>query len=197
MLKRVGEMFYIFSHSGVMYQGKFYRLLHPRPTVVVVTRCPNGGLNLMPASWNTPVSEDPPTVAVAVDRGSYTHECLQHHRYATLNVPPIDAADLVYRLGSVSGREVDKVAQFGVRLAPSQKVDVPRMADALAAYEVEVYKEVEVGEVTLYIFRVLDTWVASGVADQWGFDFKKVNIPLHGAGRAFYKVDPRPVFAKK
>jgi Conserved protein/domain typically associated with flavoprotein oxygenases, DIM6/NTAB family len=197
MLKRVGEMFYIFSHSGVMYQRKFYRPLHPRPTVVVVTRCPNGSLNLMPASWNTPISEDPPTVAVAVDRGSYTHECLQHHRYATLNVPPIDAADLVYSLGSVSGREVDKVAQFGVRLAPSQKVDVPRMADALAAYEVEVYKEVEVGEVTLYIFRVLDTWVASGVADQWGFDFKKVNIPLHGAGHAFYKVDPRPVFAKK
>ena len=197
MLKRVGEMFYIFSHRGVMYQGKFYRLLHPRPTVVIVTRCPNGSLNLMPASWNTPISEDPPTVAVAVDRGSYTHECLQHHRYATLNVPPIDAADLVYRLGGVSGREVDKVAQFGVRLAPSQKVDVPRMADALAAYEVEVYEEVEVGEVTLYIFRVLDTWVASGVADQWGFDFKKVNILLHGAGRAFYKVDPRPVFAKK
>jgi hypothetical protein len=24
-----------------------------------------------------------------------------------------------------------------------------------------------------------------------------VNILLHGAGRAFYKVDPRPVFAKK
>jgi len=136
-------------------------------------------------------------VAVAVDKDTYTHECLQHHRRATLNIPSIDAVDLIYRLGSVSGREVDKAAHFGVRLAPSQRVDVPRMADALAAYEVEVYKEVEVGEVILYIFRVLETWAAPGVADQWGFDFKKTNIPLHGAGRAFYKVDPRPVFAKK
>ncbi|AFA40581.1 Conserved protein/domain typically associated with flavoprotein oxygenase, DIM6/NTAB family [Pyrobaculum oguniense TE7] len=180
-----------------MYEGKFYRLLHPRPTVIIVSRCPDGRLNLMPASWNTPVSEEPPTVAVAVDKETYTYQCLKSHRYATLNVPPIEAADLIYKLGSVSGREVDKAAHFGVRLEPSEKVDVPRVAGALAAYEVEVYKEVEVGEVALFVFKVLGIWVAPGVADQWGFDFKKVNIPLHGAGRAFYRVDPRPVFAKK
>jgi Conserved protein/domain typically associated with flavoprotein oxygenases, DIM6/NTAB family len=177
------------------YEGKFYRLLHPRPTVVIVSKCPGGRLNLMPASWNTPVSEEPPTVAVAVDKSTYTHECLQHHKYATLNVPSIDAVDLVYKLGTVSGRQTDKAAW--VKLVPSQKIDVPRMADALAAYEAEAYKEVEVGEVVLYIFRILAAWVAPGVADQWGFDFKKVNIPLHGAGRTFYKVDPRPVFAKR
>ena len=104
---------------------------------------------------------------------------------------------MIYKLGTTSGREVDKATQFGVKLEPSSKIDVPRMSGALAAYVAEVYKEVEVGEVVLYIFRVLDVWTAPGVADQWGFDFKKVNIPLHGAGRAFYRVDPRPVFAKK
>jgi len=183
--------------SGVLvrYEGKFYRLLHPRPTLVIVSKCPGGRVNLMPASWNTPVSEDPPTVAVAVEKSAYTHECLQYHRWATLNVLPIETADLIYRLGSVSGREVDK--SVAVKLEPSQYVDVPRVAGALAVYEAEVYREVEVGEVVLYIFRVVATWAAPGAADQWGFDFKKVNIPLHGAGRAFYKVDPRPVFAKK
>jgi flavin reductase (DIM6/NTAB) family NADH-FMN oxidoreductase RutF len=180
-----------------MYEGKFYRLLHPRPTVVITSKCPNGRINLMPASWNTPVSEEPPTVAVAVEKEAYTHQCLQHHKYATLNILPIDAVDLIYKLGTTSGRHVDKVSQFGVKLVPSQKVDVPRLADAIAVYEAEVYKDVEVGEVMLYIFHVLETWVAPGVADQWGFDFKKVNLPLHSAGRAFYKVDPRPVYAKK
>ncbi|ACB40197.1 flavin reductase family protein [Pyrobaculum neutrophilum] len=180
-----------------MYQGKFYRLLHPRPTLVVVSRCPGGRLNLMPASWNTPVSEDPPTVAVAVERSSYTHECLKHHRRATLNVLPLEAADLIYKLGTVSGRDVDKAAQFGVAFEKSEKVDVPRVAGAIAGYEAEVYMEVEVGEVTLFIFKVLHSWAAPGVADQWGYDFKRVNIPLHGAGRAFYGVDPRPRFVKK
>ncbi|ABL88998.1 conserved hypothetical protein [Pyrobaculum islandicum DSM 4184] len=180
-----------------MYEGKFYRVLHPRPTLVIVSKCPNGRLNLMPASWNTPVSEEPPTVAVAVEKSSYTYECLKHHRYATLNVLPIEAADLIYKLGSVSGRNVDKATEFGVKFENSEKIDVPRVAGAIAGYETEVYKEVEVGEVALYIFHVLYTWVAPGVADQWGFDFRRVNIPLHGAGRAFYRVDPRPVFAKR
>lgn len=173
------------------------RLLHPRPVVVIATKCPGGRVNLMPASWNTPVSEEPPTVAVAIDRESYTHQCLQHHKRATINILPVEAVDLIYRLGTVSGRDVDKVSRFGVRLEPSQTVDVPRISGALAAYEVEVFKEVEVGEVTLYIFRVLSAWVAPGVADQWGFDFRKVSVPLHGAGRAFYRVEPRPIFAKK
>ena len=181
----------------VPYGGKFYRLLHPRPTLVIVAKCPNGRLNLMPASWNTPVSEEPATVAVAVDKESYTHTCLQSHKSATLNVLPIEAADLIYKLGSVSGREVDKAKAFGVEFEPSQNVDVPRIKGALAAYEAEVFQEVEVGEVVLYIFKILATWVAPGVADQWGFDFKKVNVPLHGAGRAFYKVDPRAVYARK
>ncbi|MCI4446900.1 MAG: flavin reductase, partial [Pyrobaculum sp.] len=57
-----------------MYEGKFYRLLHPRPTVVIASKCPNGRINLMPASWNTPVSEEPPTVAVAVEKEAYTHQ---------------------------------------------------------------------------------------------------------------------------
>lgn len=180
------------------YQGKFYRLLHPRPTVVIAAKCPNGKINLMPASWNTPVSEEPPTVAVAVDKSAYTHTCLQYSGKATLNIPPIEMADLIYKLGSVSGAEVDKVAKFGISLEPSETIDVPRLAGSLGGYEAEVYKVVEVGEVALYIFKVLNVWIAAeGVADQWGFNFGKVNIPLHGAGRAFYRVDPRPVYAKK
>lgn len=176
---------------------KFYRLLHPRPTVVVITRCPGGRINLMPASWNTPVSEEPPTIAIAVAKETYTHHCLQHYRQATVNVPPVESIDLVYKLGTTSGRDVDKAATFGVKLQPSERVDVPHMADALAVYEVEIFREVEVGEVTLFIFHVLNVKTAPNVASQWGFDLEKVNILLHGAGRAFYRVDPKTLWAKK
>ena len=57
----------------------FYRTLHPSLTVVLITKCPNGRLNAMPASWNMPVAEEPPSVAVSVYRGTYTFQCLEHH----------------------------------------------------------------------------------------------------------------------
>ena len=181
----------------VEYRGVFYRPLHPRPTIVVVSRCPDGKVNLMPASWNTPVSEEPPTIAVAVDRSTYTWTCLEHFPEATINVPSINDVDLVYRLGSVSGREVDKAAELGVELVPSGMVSVPHMARAIAVYEARVYSKVNVGEVTLYVFEVLRTLARGDLVDEWGIDLSKANIPLHGAGRVFHRVDPRKIYASR
>ncbi len=55
----------------------------------------------------------------------------------------------------------------------------------------------DVGESTLFVFEVLRVKVKPGIADEWSIDFSKTNIPLHGAGRVFHRVDPRKVFARK
>jgi len=179
------------------YGGKFYRLLHPRLTVIVASACPNGRVNLMPASWNTPISEDPPTIGVAVDGGSFTHECLEFSGEATINVPSSDMLNVVYSLGSVSGRDVDKVTAFGVRLVESARIKTPGIDGSLAIYEGRVVNKLEVGEVTFYVFEVLKTRVRRGVADEFGYDFSRVNVLLHGAGRVFHTVNPRKLWARK
>ncbi|AEA13249.1 flavin reductase domain protein, FMN-binding protein [Thermoproteus uzoniensis 768-20] len=179
------------------YKGKFYRPLHPRPTVVVVSKCPDGKINAMPASWNTPVSEEPPTIAVAVDRSAYTFQCLEHSGEATINVVPADMADLAYALGSVSGRDVDKVSAFGLKLLPSDVVEAPGLDGSIAVYEARVTAKLDIGEVRLYVFEVLKVKVAQGLVDEWGPVLDKTNLLLHGAGRVFYRVDPRKIWAKK
>lgn len=178
------------------FSGKFYYLLHPRPTVVLITLCPDGRVNAMPASWNTPVSEEPPTIAVAIDKESYTHKCLQHHPEATINIPPADLVDKVYGLGTVSGEEVDKVSRYGLKLQPSDVVRPPTWAEAIGVIEARVIEAVDVGEVTLYIFRVLKTKARRGSYTRYGWDFRKTNILLHNAGRAFYSVG-KLVLAKR
>ncbi|WP_069807417.1 flavin reductase family protein [Vulcanisaeta thermophila] len=183
--------------SFIEYRGTFYRLLHPRPTILLITLCPNGRFNIMPASWNTPISEEPPTVGISVFREAYTYQCLEYHGEATINVPGIEHADLVYKLGSVSGKDVDKIKTFNIQLIPSETIKVPGWKDALAIYETRVLSKFDVGEVRLYVFEVLKVKVRPGIADEWSLDFTKVNIPLHGAGRVFHRVDPRKVFARK
>lgn len=181
----------------VEYKGKFYRPLHPRPTVVLGTICKDGKVNLMPASWNTPVSEEPPTVAVAVDRSTFTYECLEYHGEATINVASDSQLQLVYELGSVSGREVDKVKKFSVELVPSVKIKPPGMQGSLAIFEGRVLTKQPVGEDMLYVFEILLVRVLDGIADEWGIRLGNANLLLHGAGRVFYRVSPTKLFAKK
>jgi flavin reductase (DIM6/NTAB) family NADH-FMN oxidoreductase RutF len=174
------------------YRGKFYRLLHPRPTVVLITGC-RGRLNAAPFSWNTPVSEDPPTVAVAVGRGSFTRECLRTNPEATLNVIPPEMADAAYALGAASGRDRDKLPELGIELEPSSMVSIPGLAGAVAIYEVRIAGSVEVGSMDLVLLRVLAVRARAGVADEDGLILEKANVALHGAGNEFFRVDPRPL----
>jgi flavin reductase (DIM6/NTAB) family NADH-FMN oxidoreductase RutF len=166
----------------------FYYLLHPRPVAVIVTLCEGGKVNAMPASWITPVSEEPPTVAVAIDRESYTHKCLEHSKEATVNIPSQEHVNLVYMLGTVSGKDVDKVKVFNLRLGKANKVSAPIWLDAIGWMETRVMNSIDVGEVRLYILKVLDYYAKSEFVSEWGWRLDKVSPLLHGSGRGFHMV---------
>ena len=167
---------------------RFYHLLHPQPTVVILTECEGKKINAMPASWVTPISEEPPTLGVAIDRESFTHRCLEISREATVNIPSSEHVDIVYTLGSVSGRDVNKVEKLKLRLLEGSKVRVPLWRDALAALEVTVYNELDVGECRLYIFKVEEAWIREDLFTRYGWNINKASLLLHGTGRTFYLV---------
>lgn len=166
----------------------FHYLLHPRPVILLMTKCPNEKINIAPFAWVTPVSDEPPTIAVAVDRSSYTFECLEHHPEATVNIPSTDHASLVYALGSTSGREGDKIMRFNVRLEGANKVSVPRWADAIGWLEVKVARSLDVGEVRLYLMEVLDYYGDATSVGEWGWQLHRVSPLHHGVGKSFYGV---------
>jgi flavin reductase (DIM6/NTAB) family NADH-FMN oxidoreductase RutF len=151
----------------------------------------------MPASWNMPISEEPETIGVAVFKETYTYECLNYHNEATINVPGPELLDLTYTLGSVSGRDINKIEAFKVELINSDLIKVPGMARAIAIYESRVMSRLDVGECTVFVFEILKTKVKHGVSDQWGLLLDKTNLLLHNAGKVFHTVNQRKLFAKK
>lgn len=186
------------SDTFTEYTGKFYYLLHPRPTIVVGTVCPNNRVNFMSASWNMPVSEEPPIIALAIGSEAYTRECLDYCGEASLNILSLEDAQLVYDLGSVSGRDIDKVSTFKLDLVDSITIRPPGLSRSLAIIESKVIGKYPAGEAFLYLLQVTKARVREGVADRFGFLFSKgVNIALHGSGRTFYGVGPRVLASRK
>lgn len=62
-----------------------------------------------------------------VRHSRYTHALLEAHKEFTIFVPYGDMKKTLGVCGSKSGRDTDKIALCGIKLAPSQKVQVPHV----------------------------------------------------------------------
>ncbi len=161
-------------------------MLHPRPVVLVGAGDLNGEYSFAPASWVTPVSDEPPVVAVALSEESYTRELLLERGEFTLCVLSVDQVDEILYLGSVSGREVDKLSVVGWRAVRAREVDAPALDNALGVLECRVRQTLQVDEMTLVLADVVGAGAVEGAfSDRYGWDLRRVKIPLHAAGRTF------------
>ncbi len=162
-----------------------YRILHPRPAYLIISRRPDGGFNVMTASWVTPVSEEPPMVALSIDSESYTSELLLENGELTINVVGEEHLDIAWAAGSVSGRSVDKWSKLSLEPLPSKTVSVPGVKGAYGVLECMVKERVRVGECILFICEVKAARVREDLYTRYGWDLKKAKILLHCSGRAF------------
>jgi len=106
----------VFIKGDQMYKSispSNYHVLHPRPVYLIVSRNKSSSLNVMAASWVSPVSDEPFLITVSIWRGSLTHQYISETREFTINIPSEKHVDIVYKAGTTSGREVDKFKLLG------------------------------------------------------------------------------------
>ena len=162
-----------------------YHVLHPRPVYLIVTRSSSGELNVMAASWVTPVSDEPFLVALSVWKGSLTHQYIKETGEFTINIPLDKHVNLVFKAGSISGREADKISLLGLKITHSTVINTPGLEDMLGFLECRVISEVDVGESTLFIAEVKAVHVREDLYTRYGWDLSKTRILLHHSGRGF------------
>jgi len=160
---------------------KFYYLLHPRPVAAIGSgSIKNNEINFMASSWITPISEEPPMVGFASYKENYTNVLIEKYKQFSVNI--IEDIDLLWKIGTTSGREVNKVEKFNIKVIPGKKLDVPIIENSLGFMECKLINSVEVGEDMFYIGEVVN-WEARDF-DRYGWkDISK--IPLNKAGKAF------------
>jgi len=163
----------------------FYFLLHPRPVVLVVTRTKDGRVNVMACSWNTPVSEEPPMVALSIAKDSFTHRVIAETREFTVNIPTDELAHQVIVAGYKSGKTTDKLKLMKVSLLPAKRVSPPIIGECVGHIECKLERSVDAGETTLFLARVVEAYANEGAFQKGSWKLERVKPLQHVKGKEF------------
>lgn len=112
---------------------EFY-MVYPRLTVLVGSRL-DGKDNVMPASWHTPISGNPPLYGVVISPKRATHRAIHETGGFTVNFVPLELAKLSEDTGFCSGQDTDKFAKFGIEKAEALLDVGPVLKGSYAALE--------------------------------------------------------------
>jgi len=140
---------------------------YPEWVVLIATVDENGKPDVMPAGWAMVSSHSPPMFAVSVGHGRYTHTLIRNQREFVVAFPGPGLEEAIEYTGSCSGRDVeDKVGKSGLELQTAVHVGAPLMSGCVVNLECTLAGELEAGDHTVFLGKVVAAHVADEVKDR-------------------------------
>jgi flavin reductase (DIM6/NTAB) family NADH-FMN oxidoreductase RutF len=161
----------------------------PRPIAWVTTVGPTGVVNAAPFSFFNVFCEDPPICMIGVNlrpdgRVKDTVANIQRNREFVVNIADEPLARAMHDSSGDFPPEIGEPDYLGLRLVPSKKVAVPRLADAPWAMECSTWKMIDVNGTRQLI---LGEGVNFYIRDElWDGNLMRVHMDrYHPVGRMF------------
>jgi flavin reductase (DIM6/NTAB) family NADH-FMN oxidoreductase RutF len=137
----------------------FYRVLNsvvvPRPIAWVCSRSADGVVNLAPHSFYTVACVDPPVVQFTSVGRKDSLRNVEATGEFTISLTPAALFEQINATATDFPSGVDEAEQCGVRLEPSDRVGVPRVAESPVSIECALHSTVRLGDSTVVFGRVL------------------------------------------
>ena len=167
-----------------MKLSEAFTLIEPGPVVLVATR--DGEThNIMTISW-TMVLDFTPRFAMATGAWNHSFRALRKTRECVMAIPTVDLLDTVVGIGTCSGADTDKFAQFHLTALPATKVQAPLIKECWANIECKVIDIV--GQHNIVVLEAVAAHLAAGRQD---------HRTLHAVGDGTFIVDGRRLDRRK
>ena len=150
--------------------GQAERLTSPAPFGLLATVKEDGSVNLMAISWWTYLSNHPATIGVCLSSKGLSHSLIEANGEFTLSIVGEELKDSAIRCGSCSGRTVDKPAEFGIGLVPSECVAAPAVKGSRAVFECRLVSSAPAGDHVFYIAEAVNILGDASVNHLYAFD---------------------------
>lgn len=141
--------------------------LGPVPSVLV--SCGNETeKNILTIAWAGVVNSDPPMISISVRPTHYSYPIIMETKEFVVNIPTAGQAELADGCGTLSGRELDKFAHFGVTAVKGTLKYAPLIEECPVNLECVVEQTIRLGTHELFLGRVVQTYASSEVINSQG-----------------------------
>jgi len=172
------------SHAYKLLVG----LVAPRPIALITSMDEEGRLNAAPFSAYNYLCTDPPIIGVGVTNRPNqmfvpkdTARNIRRTGEFVVNIVTEDIASQMNICATDFPEEMSEVELAGFTTVPSEKVKVPRIAEAHAALECQEFTTMEIGRSRIILGRVVAIYVEDRFLDPEGPYVKSEE--LHAIGR--------------
>lgn len=162
-----------------------YRILAPRPTVIVTTINKKGDVNAAPFSFTMPVSMNPPLISFASVPSHHTYKNIMETNEFVINIPGADILENMWITGEKFPEEVNEIEKANLTQEDSLKVSPPKIGECMAAIECRVHWIKKAGDHDIIIGEVLHLGIKEDILKEGILNVKKVKPVLHLGGVNF------------
>ena len=163
----------------------FYKLLAPRPVVLITTVDRKGRINAAPVSFVTPLEMDPPLLAFSTGYDGDTYRNISETREIVANLVTEDMKKQMWVCGRSFPRGVNELERAGLHWEPSEQVKPPRVTESPVSFECKLEWVHKGPEYVVVTGRVVAMRVRKGTTKAGRLNASKVKPLLHLSGKAF------------
>ncbi|MBS3815597.1 MAG: flavin reductase family protein [Hadesarchaea archaeon] len=170
---------------------KYYRLVAPRPTILVSSIDEKETPNAAPMSYVMPIETSPPVLAFSTSYSSDTYKNISDTEEFVVNITTEEMLDQVYACGKSLPRSENELEKVGLESEPSEKVKPPRIVDSPANIECKLEWMKKEDSCVVIAGRVVNVNADDGVLKDNKLNVEEVKPLLHLSGRSFVIGDRR------
>lgn len=163
--------------------SQVYRYLEQGPVTLVTTSLKDKP-NVMAMSWLTMLDFVPPIVGIVMSDLNYSFRLLEKSKECVINIPTVELAETVVKVGNTSGKIVNKFEEYHLTKEPASLVSPPLLQDCYVNLECKVIDTSMVKKYDFFVVEVVKAWIRPT---------KKRPLTIHHCGQGNFVVDGKTI----
>lgn len=128
--------------------------VQPSPQTIITCRNKEGEDNALAVSFAANVSIDKPMIMIGIVPTRYSYSFIKESKCFVLNIPNEQLKDIYYYLGSVSGKNENKIEKAKLTKKECTKIDCFYIEECPISIECEVIESIKPGSHELFIGEI-------------------------------------------